>query len=136
MSSLEVPVYNKKETINQYMKRVEKYTMALQQEKYNTILEFVNLWIGAEYTSLSEFKNIPETILLKNAKHNRDTVRKYSDIFQSRFEIDLRFGIETDSDEINDRYIIYLLIKMLNIINYTLIRRELGKKTLYSIRKK
>jgi len=136
MSNLEVPIYNKKETINQYMKRVEIYTMKLQEDKYDVILEFVNLWTNTIYTSLSEFKNIPETILLKNAKHNRDLVRKYSDIFQNRFGVDLRVGIETDSDEINDRYIIYLLIRMLNIINYTLIKRELGKKTLYSIRKR
>lgn len=136
MSSLEVPIYDKREPLTKYMKRVERYTMKLQEDKYNLILEFTNAWINTIYTSLSEFKNIPETILLKDDKHNRAIVRKYSDLFKEKFEVDLSVGMETDSDEINDKYIIYLLIKMLNLLDYTLIKREIGKKTLYSIRKK
>lgn len=136
MNDLEVPEYNNKETVNQYMKRVEKYKIQLLQSKYDVILNFVNDWTENKYEALSEFKNIQEKILLKNNKHNRDIVRKYSDIFRDKFDIDLSFDMETDSDEINDKYIIYLLMKMLVLINYTLSKKEFNNKLLYTIRKK
>lgn len=136
MNNIEVPIYDGKESINQYIKRVERFKNIIVLEKYNVILEFVNLWLGLEYTSLSDFKNVYEHILLKNSKHNRIIVRKYCDIFQNNFGIDLSVGLETDSDEINDRYIIYLLMKMLTIIGYSLIKRNYGSKIAYTIIKK
>jgi hypothetical protein len=136
MNNMEVPIYDGKESINKYIKKVQKFNSKILEDKYEVILEFVNEWLECKYTSLSDFRNIYEKTMLKNLKHNRDIVRKYSDIFQDKFNVDLSVGLETDSDEINDRYIIYLLIKMLNIIQYTLVKKEIGKNITYTIRKK
>jgi len=133
---IEPPIYDGKGSINQYIKRVEAFKNKLIEDKYDVILEFINLWLGMEYTSLTELKNTYEYNLLKNPKHNRSVVRKYSDIFQNRFEIDLSVGLETDSDEINDKYIIYLLMKMLGTIGYCLTKRNFGNKVAYTVKKK
>lgn len=139
MNNIEIPIYDGKESVNKYIKRVERFKNKILEDKYNIILEFVNSWLKTEYTSLSDFKNIHECVLLKNSKHNRLIVRKYCDIFKNKFEMDLSINLETDSDEINDKYIIYLLIKMLNVIGYSLTKRSLqlnyGNKIAYTIKK-
>lgn len=132
---MEVPVYNAGESINKYIQRVEKYKAYIIRDKYNVILEFVNEWLNTTYSSLAQFKNINETALLKNDKHNRAVVRKYSDIFEKKFNTELSVDDETCSEEINDRYIIYLLMKMLHLIEYSLNKKEFNKKTYYTIRK-
>lgn len=136
MDEIEIPTYDGKESINKYIRKVERYKNRILEEKYNIILEFFNVWIGTEYNALTDFKNISENILFSNAKNNRSIVRKYSDIFQNRFSVDLSVGIETDSDEINDRYIIYLAMKMLGTIEYSLIKKEIRGKYAYTIKKK
>lgn len=136
MNPIEPPIYDGKESINKYIKKVEKYKNMILEERYNVILEFMNSWIESEFTSLTDFKNLDEEKLLKNPKLNRTIVRKYSDIFQNKYEIDLSVGIDTDSDEIKDKYIIYLTMKMLGTIDYYFAKRELGHKLLYTIRKK
>lgn len=131
-TNVEVPEYNPKgkETINQYLRRVEKYKAIILKDKYNVVLNFVNDWLRAEYESLSEFTNIKESILLKNIKHNSNVVQKYTQIFKNKFEIDLT--IDYNNDE--TREILDLLIKMLSIIDYTLIKREFKDNIVYSIR--
>ncbi|QKF93737.1 hypothetical protein QKU48_gp0279 [Fadolivirus algeromassiliense] len=136
MNEIDVPIYDGKESINQYIRRVEKYKMKILEEKYNEIIKFVNEWTNKTYVALTEFKNMNETELLQNASHNRKIVRKYCDIFNEKFNVDLNFNADTDSDEINDTYIIHLLTKMLVLIDYTLTRRKLGNKTLFTIKKK
>lgn len=136
MGDLAFPVYNNKETVNQYMRRVQQYTIKLQEDKYNTILGFINAWLNQKYESLVEFKNISESTLLTDTKKNRDVVRQYSKQLQEKFNTDLTVDMGTDSDEINDKYIIYLTMKLLNLMNYTLMRRDINGKTLYTIRKK
>jgi len=132
---MEVPVYNGKESINKYMQRVEKYKSYFIKDKYDIILKFINEWLNTTHDSLAKFKNINETTLLKNNKHNRDIVRKYCDVFQKKFNVDLSIDEETSSEEINDKYIIYLLMKMLNLIEYSLTKKEFNKKTYYTIKK-
>lgn len=136
MSEIDIPKYDGRESINQYIRKVEKYKIEVLKEKYDEVLNFINEWTNGKYCALSEFKNIQETILLKDDKHNRKMVRKYSDIFKDKFDIDLSFDIDTDSDEINDKYIIYLLMKIVGLIDYTLTKKEFNKKTLYTIKKK
>lgn len=133
---MEIPEYDGIESVNKYMKRVEKYKQYILKEKYDVILLFINEWLKKNYESITSFRNISEEILLKNLKHNRDIIRKYCDLFKNKFSLDLTIDLETDSDEINDRYIITLLGKMLNLVDYHIIKRELGTKILYTIRKK
>lgn len=134
--SMEPPTYDGKESVNKYLRRVEKYKIFVLEEKYNLILEFVNSWLKTNYTCLTDLKNYSETDMLKDPKFNRTIVRKYCEIFQEKFDINLSVGIETDSDDINDTYIIYVLIKMLGLIGYYLFKKHLNNKILYSIRKK
>lgn len=136
MSDSAFPVYSSKETVNQYMRRVQQYTIKLQEGKYNIILNFINAWLNQKYESLVEFKNIPESTLLADNKKNRDIVRQYSKQLQETFNTDLTVDMGTDSDEINDKYIIYLTMKLLSLMNYTLMRREINNKILYTVRKK
>lgn len=130
---MEVPVYDGKESINKYMRRVEKYIDDMMKDKYNLILQFINEWLGVEFNSLTQFKSINEKKLLKNKKHNRDLIRKYCQLFVDKFNTHLSVDEETDSEEINDKYIIYLLKKMLNFIDYGLSKKELSINILYSI---
>lgn len=133
---MEVPIYDGKESINKYMKRVEKYKDFIQKDKYDTILKFINEWLKTEFNSLTQFKNINEKTLLKNKKNNRDLIRKYCNLFEDKFNIKLSVDEETDSDEINDKYILYLLIKMLGLIDYHLTKKELANsKIIYTINK-
>lgn len=136
MNNLDIPTFDGTESVNQYMKKVERYKIKLLQNKYDHIVKFVNEWTNNKYHALTEFKNIDEKILLKDDKYNRDIVRKYSDIFKDKFKVDLSFNAETDSDEINDKYIIHLLMKMLVLIDYILIRKEFNNKIFYTIKRK
>ena len=136
MTELEAPVYDGKESINQYMKRVEKFTALIVKDKYDSILSFINEWLKVEIVALSDFKNVRETVLLKDDKHNRVVVRKYCEIFREKFGVDLSVDEDTGSDEIKDMYVIQLLRKMLGLINYTLLRKEFNNRVLYTIKKK
>ena len=130
-----VPEYNPrgKETINQYIRRVEEYKNIILKEKYDIILNFVNDWLNIDkdiiYESLTKFTNIKESILLKNDKHNRNVMQKYSLIFKEKFQI------QDNIDETQDKYIISFLIKLLNYIDYNLVKREFKGQFVYSIRK-
>ena len=64
---------------------------------------------------------------------NRDLIRKYCQLFVDKFNTQLSVDEETDSEEINDKYIIYLLMKMLNYIDYGLTKKELKTNILYTI---
>ena len=130
---MEVPLYDGKESINKYMRRVEKYRDYMMKDKYNLILEFINEWLDVEFNSLTQFKSINENKLLKDKKHNRDLIRKYCQLFVDKFNTQLSVDEETDSEEINDKYIIYLLMKMLNYIDYGLTKKELKTNILYTI---
>lgn len=135
MNKLQIPIYDGKESITKYIQKVEKFKTLIFQEKYNIILQFVNEWLNSDYKSLTYFKNKCEDELLKNEKINRNICRKYSEIFKKRFELDLIVDLDTDSDEIKDKYIIYLLTKMLQSIEYILYKKDIKNKIYYSIKK-
>ena len=130
MNYLQAPEYNPKgkETINQYLRRVEKYKATILKEKYDIVLKFINELIKADYESLSEFSNKKEYTILRNKKHNRSILEKYSSIFEEKF------AIELDKDYTDEKYIIEYLIKILNVIDYALIKREFNDNIIYSIR--
>jgi type IV secretory pathway component VirB8 len=140
-SQLQVPEYNPKgkESINQYIRRVEKYKTIILKEKYDIILNFVNDWLNKniKYESLTKFTNIKEYILLKNDKHNRIVMQKYSELFNNNFKITINIPqpSEENSDVIKDKYILTFLTKLLDYIDYALIKREFKGKFIYSIRK-
>lgn len=138
---MSVPKINDGEDITSYLKRLEEYKLSLIQDKYIVLLEFINSWLGKSFKSLSEFKNISETILLKDLKHNRKTLRTFSKKLNKIFNKSFSVEDDTDSDEITDKYIIYVLTKLLVTINYTLVSKKVSHKDLpdvllYTIRQK
>lgn len=138
---MSVPKINDDEDITSYLKRLEEYKLSLIQEKYTVLLEFINFWLGKSFKSLSEFKNISETVLLKDLKHNRKTLRTFSKKLNKIFNKTFSVEDDTDSDDITDKYIIYVLTKLLVSINYSLISKKVSYKgipdsILYTIHQK
>jgi hypothetical protein len=136
MTTIEIPTYNINESVTNYMKKVEKYKNYILKEKYIIILNFLNEWTEGNYKSLTDFKNINEYILLKDKKHNNKIVKKYSEIFEKKLNVDLSVDAETDSDDITDKYIILILQKVLNYLDYYLSKTLFDNKIFYSIKKK
>lgn len=139
---MDVPFYDpkSKETINQYIRRVEKYKIFILKEKYDMILNFVNDLLNLDpdtrFHSLTKFTNVKESILLKNDISNKNVMQKYCELFKNKFEIDIDPKNEkNDKNESNDKDIITFIIKLLDLIDYTLIKREFKGEFIYSIRK-
>ncbi len=130
-----------KMTITQYLRHVEKYELYLKREKYNIILDFINQWLkyeskNAKLKSLTEFKDIRQKVLLEDEKHNRDILRTNSENLKKVFNCNFTIDEDTDSDDITDKYIIYVVTKMLSAINFTLSNKKIGKRTYYTIKMK
>lgn len=130
---MKVPKMKSGEHINSYIRRVEEYRLSLNKEKYDILLKLINEWIDKEYKSLSEFKNIKSSKLVKNLKHNRDILRKYSPKLTKHFKSKFSVEEDTDSDDITDNYIIYVVSKLLGVIDYKLISKKVGDIAFYSI---
>jgi len=124
MSKIEIPVFDSREPINQYIRKVERYKNQIIKEKYDLILEFFNMWLNTKYTSLSDFENIYESDLLKDTINNKQIVMSYGE----------KFGINV-KDKINDKYIIYFATKILKTIEYVFSKVK-GKEYIYTIKKR
>lgn len=118
----EIPIYDGKETMTNYLRRVEDFTRNINREKYNLILNFINDWFGNDtnkFTTLVDFKNVPEDVLLNKKKpnHNRKIIKKYYNKIISICNLDLD-EITDDTDQLSD--VIFILEKSLKSINYSL----------------
>ncbi len=132
-----VPQYNPKESISTYINNAESYILDLQTDKYNAVLGFVNEWLNSNLLSLTEFKYMKESIILKNNVHNKNIIIKYIEIFNSAFGIELNISKDTNLDEIDNKYIINLLKHVLKLLNmdYKLIIINKNKNNFYTIKK-
>ena len=135
MSGDKPPLFDKygTEKLVDYMKRVDKYNdVTIKKERYNMMLDFINKWLNYDkkyqLKSLKEFKNISESTLLHDLKHNRNILRKYGTQIKEKFKFKFNIDDETDSDDIKDRYILYFVSRALNSIGYTLQCREIEHK--------
>ncbi len=127
MSICDPPIFDKygTESVVNYMKRVKKYNdVDIKREKYKMLLDFINKWLNYnkkyQLKSLREFRNIRESTLLYNLKHNRNMLRKYGTQIKEKLKFRFHIDDDTDSDDIKDRYILYFTIRALNSIGYTL----------------
>ncbi len=132
-----VPQYNPKESISSYIANAESYILDLQADKYQTVLDFINEWLNMNLISLTEFKYMKESIILKNSIHNKKIIIKYIEIFNSTFGIELNINKNTDIDTIDDTYIINLLKHVLKLLkmDYKLIKVNKNKNNFYTIKK-
>jgi hypothetical protein len=136
---MNVPQYNGG-SVTKYFKSVEQYELNLLKDKYNIILDFINEWLNYpekfKLKSLIGFKNIKEGILLKDLKHNRDILRKFSSNIIKKLEITFNIDDDTDSDEIKDRYILYFIQRCLASIKFSLTVRKVDDINYYTIKNK
>lgn len=134
--SIDIPNYDRSMSVTEYLKQVAmfKYT-TIDTDQYQTVLDFLTELTGEKKSHISDYKKISEKIILFDPKKNRHMLRKYGEIYKSKYNIDLTIDNGTDSDEIKDKYIFQILIKILKNIDYSLIKRQLGTNIIYSIRK-
>ena len=69
---MEPPIFDENESLNQYLRKVKKYEAWLLKDKYNRILDFLNLILNLDskykLKSILEFKNIYSYDLFKRKK--------------------------------------------------------------------
>lgn len=129
MTDIKIPTYDGTESVNLYMKRVEKYKFLVLKEKYDTILNFINELQNTKYKSLGEFKNIKESNLLKNANHNNEILKKYITPFKTKLSVE----INAKENESNSKYIFFLMTKVLLCIEYKLVKKAQSNEVFYTI---
>ncbi len=106
--------------------------------KYDKILEFMNLWLGRykiKLKSLTDFKKIPENLILSDENHNKKILEKYYDSLFSYLDLDnTKYDSDnssTDSyDKIEREYniknnILSFIKEILTSINYTMIMSKI-----------
>jgi len=147
MNELVIPTYEPHMTIYEYKLQVEQFKLALLKDKYNLVLRFINNWLdsdkknkgstGRQLKTLREFKNISESQLLKNPKHNRKMLRKYSKEIKQTLDFEFSIDDDTDSEEIKDSYVLYFISRALDKIGYkfSMKRIKYADENYYTIKK-
>ncbi|AYV82128.1 MAG: hypothetical protein Homavirus9_10 [Homavirus sp.] len=106
-----IPKYNNDESFAKYVKRVEKYKLNLLKTKYQLIIDFINDWLKYEnkykIKSLTEFKNMLRSDLLSDNLHNQKIICKYNKQIGALFNMNFK-----------NPDIMYLVTRMLSMINY------------------
>ena len=130
------PIYDGKETINQYLDRIKEYEISLKRNKYNIILNFINQWVSPyklKFKSLLEFKNIEMNSVLLDTKHNKKILKRNCLKICEKLYINSNIDEEIDTDDIPENEIIIFLRKILETIEYSLIKRKIDNKYYYTI---
>jgi hypothetical protein len=137
---IKAPVYDGKEPVYKFQKKIDEYLKALKNQKYDYVLNFINLWLDhsklPQIKSLVDFKKIPEEKLLSDKKANRKLLRKNSEKLMKIFNLNTYVEAETDSDEIRDKYIIQFVSKILRTQDYILVNVTLNDTLYYTIKNK
>jgi hypothetical protein len=112
---INVPKYNKNESLAKYVNRVEKYKFSLIKLKYQLVLNFINdlLNCDTKIKTLIDFKNISHNELLSDKTHVKNIIEKYQE------EINQTFNFKYKNPDI-----IFLITRMLSGINYKLITKK------------
>jgi len=139
--AITIPKYDGTMSITKYLKLVDQFTIEIKKERYNLLLAFVNDWLKLEeddvkLISLSDFKNMEESVILKDKKHNMEILRRYKDEIVQKLNPNFDIDEETDSDDIKDKYIIYFMSKSLTAIDFAMVSKTYGKRVLYTIKMK
>nr|QBK88439.1 MAG: hypothetical protein LCMiAC01_01160 [Mimivirus LCMiAC01] len=160
MNALVIPEYKPHMTMYEYNLQVEQFKLALLKDKYNLVLRFINNWLYydkknkgstrrqlqsnqpyrlpvGQLKTLREFKNISESYLLRNLKHNRKMLRKYSKEIKQTLNFEFSIDDDTDSEEIKDSYILYFISRALDKIGYKFSMKKIkyADENYYTIKK-
>lgn len=106
-----VPVYDGQMSYAKYVRKVEKFKIALSNEKYNLVLEFINTVFQLELKSVLEFKSVDEDDILKATN---ESLLKFKNSFKDVL------SVKINSKPKKEKYVIYVLTKALAKIGYTL----------------
>lgn len=147
------PIYDGKETMTQYMRRVDAFEISIKKRKYDIILDFINIAVAPlklKYTSLLDFKKVSETsFIVKNAIHNKKIIKKYSAKIYKSLNIDIdEKEVEEESEksereendepeeEIIGKEIIVFLRRVLDTIDYSIVKKSMDDEHYYYINNK
>jgi len=127
--------YNPNETITQYLRRAREFKIQLEENDYNTILNFLNdildLTGKFKLTSLMDFKKIKHNDLLLDPDRNKEILKKYSDDFMNNLD----YEISNDTiDKMKDDNIIHVIRCLLKKINYKLRMKQYTSGRYYYVK--
>lgn len=131
------PVYDYKESVIEYSRKFDEYIQNLTKIKYDIILKFLNIWLNHYSINISrliDFKFINIDTVTKDKKYNDKILRLYSQQLNKYFNIEEEESYsDINSDDIEENEIIVFLKKLLDKIDYTIIKKNKDKKILYFI---
>lgn len=140
MTTNNFPIFDGKESLTHFIRRVKDFELQVLKEKYDLILEFVNELMNKEkkYISLTEFINEPDHIITSNVRHNKKVINIYKDKLAKVLNINVLelTCITSEEDTIESSFTIIFLKKIINSINFSLVSRIVDDKIYYSIKNK
>ncbi len=126
MSSISPPIYDGKESIVSYMRRVDDYKMLIKKEKYNAILDFMNIILKKEpkLKNLTDFKNIKLSLLTMDNKEFKKILKLHGQNLINTLGINKTVDYDVDSDKITSDDVISFIKKCVDIIEYSVIIKK------------
>jgi hypothetical protein len=135
-SQISCPIYDGKETINQYLKRITQYQDQLKKKNYDIILKYINLWLipyNIKLKSLIDFKNITDDKLETHSDHNKNFLKLKSKNICTELSIENIIDEKIDEKDLSIHRIISFFRTVLKTIDYSLIRKNIGNNFYYLI---
>ena len=126
---MDIPTFNPKiESVNEYLRKVEKYRLSLDKHKYNLVLKFINdvFELDNKYTSLTSVKHIP----VGKSSNLKETMETYQDDFKKHLKY------EFEPDDIEDTDFCKIIVQLLKPIGYKLRTYTKYEKEYFTIAKK
>src|SRR5665647_2322332 len=126
---------NPGETITQYLRRAKEFKLGIEEEDYNTILDFLNELLDLtgkfKMESLRDFKRIKHDDLFLNPDKNKELLKKYS----NKFLDNLNYELSDDTiNKMKEEHLINIIRDILKKINYRLRRRKFDSGYYYNIK--
>ncbi len=130
----QLPEYDGSESLTKYLCKIKDMRVQMNSHKYDKIMEFINLWLEKykiKLKSLTDFKKIPENVLLQDDTHNKKILDKYYDSLSSYLDLNnTNYDSDNSStdeyDKLEREYkirnnILSFIKEILTSIDYTLI---------------
>jgi len=136
-NSIKVPIYDGKEPLIRFLKKLEKFDLTIKQEKYDKILDFINKWLSIyklSVDSLTDFKNISSKIVLSKEQSNKHLLKKYTQSLTNALNLVDDIDNDTNTDEIAENEIIIFVSKLLKSIDYSLQSKIIDENIYYTIK--
>jgi hypothetical protein len=137
IKTLTPPKFNDGDSVIDFMAQIKDYEIKRKKYCYNIILDFVNLWLvpyKIVLKSLLDFKNIRETVIMKDNKHNKRMIKKHSSIIKTQLDIKNAEPFDDcDTDDVPEHEIIVFISLILKKIEYSISRRFVDDRICFTI---